>query len=124
MKEVNKGIKTYGSEKELEIPNAVVILAGDISPEDVISHMPVCCEDGHLPYIFVDRRSDLGIAANTKRPTSVVMILRQLPSNVKDGAPKSDDGYKGKPKKHKDYDWDQIYRDVLRIIHKQTIHKA
>jgi ribosomal protein L7Ae-like RNA K-turn-binding protein len=31
----------------------VVLIAGDISPIDVIAHIPVLCEDSHLPYCFV-----------------------------------------------------------------------
>lgn len=41
---------------------------------DVISHIPVLCEDHNVPYIFVSSRADLGAAGNTKRPTSVVMV--------------------------------------------------
>lgn len=52
----------------------VVILAGDVSPIDVISHIPVFCEDKGVPYCYVPTRKDLGAAAFTKRPTSVVMV--------------------------------------------------
>ena len=44
---------------------------------DVISHIPVLCEDHNVPYIFVTSRAELGAAAKTKRPTSVVMIMEK-----------------------------------------------
>merc|ERR1711872_672852 len=50
----------------------VVIFAGDVSPIDVYSAMPVACEDAGLPYIYVPARIDLGLASQTKRATSVV----------------------------------------------------
>ncbi|RYH13860.1 ribosomal L7Ae/L30e/S12e/Gadd45 family protein [archaeon] len=50
------------------------VLAGDISPVDVLSHLPVMCEDREIPYFFVPSKIDLGAAACTKRPTSVVLI--------------------------------------------------
>ena len=50
------------------------IIAGDISPIDVISHIPGLCEDCSVPYIYVESKSDLGASAATKRPTSVVLI--------------------------------------------------
>lgn len=50
------------------------MLAGDISPVDVISHIPVLCEDNDVPYVFVSGKADLGAAAATKRPTSVVLV--------------------------------------------------
>ena len=52
----------------------VVVLAGDVSPVDVISHIPVFCEEKGVPYCYVPSRKDLGAAALTKRPTSVVII--------------------------------------------------
>ena len=53
----------------------VVILAADVTPVDVISHIPVICEDRGIPYIFVRSRMELGVAAETKKPTSVVLML-------------------------------------------------
>ena len=52
----------------------VVVLAGDVSPIDVISHIPVFCEEKEVPYCYVPSRKDLGGAGGTKRPTSVVLI--------------------------------------------------
>jgi H/ACA ribonucleoprotein complex subunit 2 len=31
----------------------LVVLAGDIWPIDVISHIPVLCEDNEIPYVYV-----------------------------------------------------------------------
>ena len=55
--------------------NGICIIAGDISPVDVITHVPLLCEDHDVPYVFVPSKHDLGEAATTKRPTSVVMII-------------------------------------------------
>ena len=35
---------------------SLVIFAGDISPIDVYSHMPVACEEAELPYCYVPSR--------------------------------------------------------------------
>ncbi|KAG7814349.1 hypothetical protein KL921_000623 [Ogataea angusta] len=53
----------------------LVVIAGDISPADVISHIPCLCEDNSVPYLFVPSKEDLGSAGATKRPTSCVMIV-------------------------------------------------
>jgi len=50
------------------------VIAGDISPIDVISHLPIMCEDRQVPYIYVPSKQDLGAAASTKRPTSCILI--------------------------------------------------
>ena len=57
----------------------LVIIAGDIWPADVISHIPVLCEEAKVPYVFVPSKEDLGHAGSTKRPTSCVMVA---PSGV------------------------------------------
>jgi H/ACA ribonucleoprotein complex subunit 2 len=41
---------------------------------DVIMHFPVLCEEHGVPYLYVRSRADLGVAACTKRATSVVML--------------------------------------------------
>lgn len=50
------------------------VIAGDISPVDVITHLPIMCEDRQVPYFYVPSKHDLGAAATTKRPTSCVLI--------------------------------------------------
>jgi len=51
------------------------VIAGDISPIDVISHLPILCEEKDVPYIYVPSKAELGVAGSTKRPTSCVMIV-------------------------------------------------
>lgn len=50
------------------------IIAGDINPIDVISHLALYCEEKELPYIYVPSKAELGTAAATKRPTSCVLL--------------------------------------------------
>ena len=52
----------------------LVIIAADISPIDVLSHLPILCEDKSTAYIYVKSRAEIGEACKTKRPTSCVMI--------------------------------------------------
>lgn len=68
VKEVNKAMR----KKE----KGFCILAGDVSPVDVISHIPILCEKINMPYVFVPSREALGVSAQTKRPTSVVILLK------------------------------------------------
>ncbi len=93
----------------------IVVIAGDISPSDVISHIPVLCEDHNVPFIFVTSRAELGAAAKTKRPTSVVMIM-----------PKQDGGKK-KTKKSSDEaegdededDFGEAYAALAKYVQKE-----
>ncbi|KAF9582832.1 snoRNA-binding protein [Lunasporangiospora selenospora] len=67
VKEVVKGLRK--GEKGL------VLIAGDISPIDVITHVPVLCEDNDVPYVFLPSKEELGTAGSTKRPTSCMMVV-------------------------------------------------
>lgn len=90
VKEVVKGLRKNES--------GLVILAGDIYPVDVISHLPILLEEKNIPYIFVPSKQDLGAAASTKRPTSCVLI--KTPGKDFDGQ----DLYDTLVKEAKEYD--------------------
>jgi H/ACA ribonucleoprotein complex subunit 2 len=57
------------------VVHRLCIIAGDISPIDVISHVPIMCEDAGIPYCYVSSKQELGAAGSTKRTTSVVLCL-------------------------------------------------
>jgi len=66
VKEVVKGLRKG--------EGGLCILAGDIYPLDVYSYLPILLEEKNVPYLFVPSKQDLGAAACTKRPTSVVLV--------------------------------------------------
>ena len=71
---------------------------------DVISHIPVLCEDHGLPYVYVPSRAELGAAGSTKRPTSVVMLT-----------PKAGKG-------EVDAEWTGTYQDLHKLTMKLGQH--
>ncbi|KAF8592345.1 L30e-like protein, partial [Ramaria rubella] len=75
VKEVVKGIRKGDK--------GLLVLAADISPIDIISHLPVLSEDASIPYIFVTSKEELGHASSTKRPTSCVMICPNMKRKLK-----------------------------------------
>ncbi|XP_039141536.1 H/ACA ribonucleoprotein complex subunit 2-like protein [Dioscorea cayenensis subsp. rotundata] len=50
------------------------VIAGNISPIDVITHVPILCEESDIPYIYVPSKEDLATAGTTKRPTCCVLV--------------------------------------------------
>ena len=75
----------------------LLILAADITPIDIISHLPVMAEDANIPYVFVPSKEELGHASATKRPTSCVMVYpdQKKKSKPKEGAiEEKDDDYR------------------------------
>eukprot|EP00467_Chlorarachnion_reptans_P025134 CAMPEP_0114520110 /NCGR_PEP_ID=MMETSP0109-20121206/19384_1 /TAXON_ID=29199 /ORGANISM="Chlorarachnion reptans, Strain CCCM449" /LENGTH=137 /DNA_ID=CAMNT_0001700939 /DNA_START=45 /DNA_END=458 /DNA_ORIENTATION=- len=53
----------------------VLVIAGNVTPIDVITHVPILCEENDVPYIYVPSKADLGEAGQSKRPTSCMFIL-------------------------------------------------
>ncbi|KAF4770112.1 hypothetical protein N7455_006371 [Penicillium solitum] len=87
VKEVVKALRKSpipAANAAIGVPSGVVVLAADISPMDVISHIPVLCEDHGIPYVFVTSRAELGASAATKRPTSVVMVTPKAAKGKKE----------------------------------------
>lgn len=50
------------------------MIGGDVSPVDVLTHIPILCEDNDIPYVYVPSRSELGQSAQTKRATTLVLV--------------------------------------------------
>ncbi|KAK7061725.1 hypothetical protein R3P38DRAFT_2494737 [Favolaschia claudopus] len=102
VKEVVKGIRK--GEKGL------LILAADINPIDIISHLPVLSEEAQIPYIFVSSKEELGNASSTKRPTSCVMVC---PDQKKKG--------KAKEEEEKDDEFRELYSEVYSEVEKLNV---
>jgi len=113
VKEVVKALrKSAVSSGGESLPIGVVVLAADISPMDVISHIPVLAEDHGIPYIYVTSRAELGTAGQTKRPTSVVMISRDV--SKKSGGDKDAEG--------DGESWDETYKALVKVVEREGRH--
>ena len=56
------------------------VIAGDISPIDVITHVPVLCEEAGIKYVYVPSKEQLGASSGCKRPTSCILIVPKAKS--------------------------------------------
>ena len=52
----------------------IVIFAGDVTPIDVMCHLPAVCEEKSLPYVYTPSRKDIGAAMGVKRGSLMVLI--------------------------------------------------
>jgi H/ACA ribonucleoprotein complex subunit 2 len=55
---------------------SVVVFAGDVTPIDIICHLPAVCEEKDIPYAYTPSRVDLGAASGHKR-ASITMLIKQ-----------------------------------------------
>ncbi|KAK7488727.1 hypothetical protein BaRGS_00020024 [Batillaria attramentaria] len=73
----------------------IVVLAGDVSPLDVISHVPVLCEESDIPYCYTPSKDELGQACGCNRTTCMVMV--KVHPDYKDSYDECFEGVKGLP---------------------------
>lgn len=53
----------------------LVVMAEDVTPEEVLAHMPVLCEEKNIPYTYVPSKEELGASAGLKVGTTAVAIV-------------------------------------------------
>jgi len=53
----------------------LVVMAEDVSPEEVLAHMPILCEEKNIPYAYVQSKEELGSSAGLKVGTASVAIV-------------------------------------------------
>jgi H/ACA ribonucleoprotein complex subunit 2 len=80
---------------------------------DVISHIPVLCEDHSIPYIYVTSRAELGMAGQTKRPTSVVMVTGSVGGKVKK---------EGEKEKEGEGEWKETFAGLVKVVEREGKH--
>uniref|UniRef100_A0A336L7X8 H/ACA snoRNP protein NHP2 n=1 Tax=Culicoides sonorensis TaxID=179676 RepID=A0A336L7X8_CULSO len=56
--------------------SGIVVFAGDVTPIDIMCHLPAVCEEKSIPYCYTPSRKDLGVAMGVKRG-SVAMLIRE-----------------------------------------------
>jgi len=53
----------------------LVVMAEDVSPEEILAHMPILCEEKKIPYTYVPTKEELGSAAGLNVGTTAVAIV-------------------------------------------------
>ncbi|GAA6003588.1 snoRNA-binding protein NHP2 [Rhodotorula paludigena] len=91
----------------------IVVLAADISPLDILTHIPLLAEEANCPYIWVTSKESLGLASSTKRPTSCVMVAQQgMKRKQKEGEEKKDESKAKEAEKEFQENYDEVKKEV------------
>ena len=53
----------------------LVVMAEDVTPEEILAHMPLLCEEKAVPYAYVPSKQELGVAAGLGKATASCAIL-------------------------------------------------
>ncbi|MCD6480789.1 MAG: 50S ribosomal protein L7ae [Deltaproteobacteria bacterium] len=55
----------------------LVVMATDVSPEEILAHMPYLCDEKGVPYAYVPSKDELGRAAGLKVGSASVAIVEE-----------------------------------------------
>jgi large subunit ribosomal protein L7Ae len=70
---IKKGINE--TTKSVERKSAqFVVIASDVTPEEIVVHIPMLCKDKGVPYAFLPTKKDLGVSIGMDVGTSAVAI--------------------------------------------------
>lgn len=55
----------------------LVVVAQDVSPKEIIMHLPLLCKEKNIPYVEVPSKEELGAAAGMGVGTGAVAITEE-----------------------------------------------
>jgi large subunit ribosomal protein L7Ae len=54
----------------------IVLIAEDVTPEEIVAHLPILCDEKNIPYVYVPKKGELGAAAGLDVGTASCAILQ------------------------------------------------
>ncbi len=52
----------------------LVVIAADITPEEIVMHLPILCKEKAVPFVFVPTKQELGAACGISVSTATVAV--------------------------------------------------
>ncbi|MEI7961084.1 MAG: 50S ribosomal protein L7Ae [archaeon] len=53
----------------------MVIIAEDVTPKEVVMHLPVLCDEKQIPFSYISTRKELGEKAGLRTATASIAII-------------------------------------------------
>lgn len=54
----------------------IVLIAEDVTPEEIVAHLPMLCDERKTPFVYVPKKSELGAAAGLDVGTAACAIVK------------------------------------------------
>jgi large subunit ribosomal protein L7Ae len=61
---------------------ALVLIGGDVEPEEIVMHLGPLCEEKKIPYLFISKQNDIGAASGLEVGSTAAAIVK--PGKAKD----------------------------------------
>ncbi len=53
----------------------LVVMAEDVDPAEILVHIPMLCEEKHIPYLYVQKKQRLGQVAGLSKSAASVAVV-------------------------------------------------
>ncbi len=53
----------------------LVVIAGDVEPEEIVMHLPALCDEKKIPYVYVPNKLELGRASGIDVQSAAIAIV-------------------------------------------------
>ena len=54
---------------------AIIVMATDVAPPEILAHIPALCDEKNIPYVYVPSKAELGNAIGLEKPTASIAIV-------------------------------------------------
>ncbi|MDO8842580.1 MAG: 50S ribosomal protein L7Ae [Methanocalculus sp.] len=54
----------------------LVLIGGDVEPEEIVMHLPPLCVEKQIPFIFINKQSEIGAACGLDVGSAAVAIVK------------------------------------------------
>jgi large subunit ribosomal protein L7Ae len=55
----------------------IVFIAGDVTPPEIVMHLPILCKEKNIPFSYFESKTELGKAAGIKVGTAAIAITEE-----------------------------------------------
>ncbi|MBP1928423.1 large subunit ribosomal protein L7Ae [Methanolinea mesophila] len=54
----------------------LVLIGGDVEPEEIVMHLPPLCEEKKIPYVFISKQNDIGTASGLDVGSTAAAVVK------------------------------------------------
>ncbi|HDQ08190.1 MAG TPA: 50S ribosomal protein L7ae [Methanoculleus sp.] len=54
----------------------LVLLGGDVEPEEIVMHLPALCDEKKIPYVIINKQNDVGAASGLDVGSAAAAIVK------------------------------------------------
>ncbi|ABN56654.1 MULTISPECIES: 50S ribosomal protein L7Ae [Methanoculleus] len=54
----------------------LVLIGSDVEPEEIVMHLPPLCEEKQIPFVYISKQNDIGLASGLEVGSAAAAIVK------------------------------------------------